>query len=101
MPSSRSTENVNEIVMEGSHPAQPAEPGTLKASLLETPGIENMTEKESAHPSSPTCDVDVNKLNLGIGTKFVQGTESKNESIVPVSENLYKSQYNINSIKLK
>lgn len=24
--------------MEGSHPAQPAEPGTLKASLLETPG---------------------------------------------------------------
>lgn len=38
--------------MEGSRPAQPAEPGTLKATLLDTPGIEKMTEQESAHPSS-------------------------------------------------
>ncbi|XP_026285011.1 protein HID1 isoform X2 [Frankliniella occidentalis] len=38
--------------MEGSRPAQPAEPGTLKVSLPETPGIENMTERESAHPAS-------------------------------------------------
>lgn len=38
MPASTSNENVNEAAMEGSHPAQPAEPGTLKASLLETPG---------------------------------------------------------------
>lgn len=38
VPASTSTENVNEAAMEGSHPAQPAEPGTLKASLLETPG---------------------------------------------------------------
>lgn len=38
MPASTSNENVSEVVMEGSHPAQPAEPGTLKASLLETPG---------------------------------------------------------------
>lgn len=38
MPASTSHENVNEAAMEGSHPAQPAEPGTLKASLLETPG---------------------------------------------------------------
>lgn len=36
--------------MEGSKPALPAEPGTLKASLLETPGIDKMTEQESAHP---------------------------------------------------
>ncbi|EEB12382.1 conserved hypothetical protein [Pediculus humanus corporis] len=36
--------------MEGSKPALPAEPGTLKASLLDTPGIEKMTEQESAHP---------------------------------------------------
>lgn len=43
--------------MEGSRPAQPAEPGTLKATLLETPGIENMTEKESAHPLSPPTEV--------------------------------------------
>lgn len=38
VPSSTSSENVNEMAMEGSRPAQPAEPGTLKASLLETPG---------------------------------------------------------------
>lgn len=38
VPASTSSENVNEAAMEGSHPAQPAEPGTLKASLLETPG---------------------------------------------------------------
>lgn len=37
--------------MEGSRPAQPAEPGTLKATLLETPPIGQMTEKESAHPT--------------------------------------------------
>lgn len=43
--------------MEGSHPAQPAEPGTLKASLLETPALASMTEKESAHPlQAPLCD---------------------------------------------
>lgn len=39
VPASTSNENVNEAAMEGSHPAQPAEPGTLKATLLETPGI--------------------------------------------------------------
>lgn len=66
MPSSRSTENVNETTMEGSHPAQPAEPGTLKASLLDTPGIENMTEKESAHPLSPS-DVDINRSSVETG----------------------------------
>ncbi|KAL0271884.1 UNVERIFIED_CONTAM: hypothetical protein PYX00_005053 [Menopon gallinae] len=36
--------------MEGSKPALPAEPGTLKASILDTPGIEKMTEQESAYP---------------------------------------------------
>lgn len=37
--------------MEGSHPALPAEPGTLKATLPDTPGIGQMTERESAHPA--------------------------------------------------
>ncbi|KAG7242841.1 hypothetical protein INR49_018096 [Caranx melampygus] len=31
--------------MEGSHPAVPAEPGTLKASLVAMPGIDKLTEK--------------------------------------------------------
>lgn len=42
--------------MEGSRPAQPAEPGTLKATLLETPQIGQMTEKESAHPTPQLLD---------------------------------------------
>lgn len=43
--------------MEGSRPALPAEPGTLKASLLDTPAICQMTERESAHPlQAPLCD---------------------------------------------
>lgn len=46
----RKSEIVEES-MEGSHPAQQAVPGTLNATLLETPGIGQMTEKETAHPS--------------------------------------------------
>ncbi|CAO1429831.1 unnamed protein product [Diamesa tonsa] len=37
--------------MLGSRPALPAEPGTLKATLLETPGIGQITNRESAHPT--------------------------------------------------
>ncbi|KAF4520052.1 hypothetical protein B566_EDAN008340 [Ephemera danica] len=43
---------LDEELMEGSKPAMPAEPGTLKATLPATPGIEKMTERESAHPTS-------------------------------------------------
>ncbi|XP_058056295.1 protein HID1 isoform X4 [Anopheles bellator] len=39
--------------MEGSHPAQEAEPGTLQATLLDTPDLAHITERESAHPTSP------------------------------------------------
>lgn len=46
-----SRSEIVEESMEGSHPAQPAEPGTLKATLLDTPDITQMTERESAHPS--------------------------------------------------
>ena len=42
--------------MEGSRPAMPAEPGTLKATLMDVPGIDKMTEKESAHPSQRQVD---------------------------------------------
>ncbi|XP_034941825.1 protein HID1 [Chelonus insularis] len=82
---STSTDNVSEITMEGSHPAQPAEPGTLNATLLETPGIEKMTEKESAHPLSPSVDVNINK-NTAINGKQDENSrtenQNKNKSIV-------------------
>jgi hypothetical protein len=46
-------DNKNEIqdMQPGSKPAEPCLPGTLNATLLETPAISQMTEKESAHPS--------------------------------------------------
>ncbi|XP_030764092.1 protein HID1 [Sitophilus oryzae] len=47
---SASTENIAEMTMEGSRPALPAEPGTLNATLPDTPQIGQMTERESAHP---------------------------------------------------
>lgn len=48
--------DLGEASMEGSRPALPAEPGTLKASLLDTPAISQMTERESAHPlQTPLC----------------------------------------------
>lgn len=46
-----SRSEIVEESMEGSRPALPAEPGTLKVTLLETPDIAQMTERESAHPS--------------------------------------------------
>lgn len=52
-------EQKSEVVeesMEGSRPAEPAAPGTLKATLLETPCILQMTEKESAHPTPQLLD---------------------------------------------
>lgn len=85
--------------MEGSHPAQPAEPGTLKVSLLETPAISTMTERESAHllqaplcdfsPMNEHCDntnvqdipdVPVSKLSLDENTE----SEAEPETVVPM-----------------
>jgi hypothetical protein len=42
--------------MEGSRPPQTAEPGTLKASLVDLPALDKMTEKEMAHPSQQQLD---------------------------------------------
>ncbi|XP_035793823.1 protein HID1-like [Anopheles albimanus] len=58
--SSASADARSDIVeesMEGSRPAQEAEPGTLKATLLDTPNLAQITERESAHPTSPTDSV--------------------------------------------
>ncbi|XP_055381745.1 protein HID1 [Condylostylus longicornis] len=48
--------DIVEESMEGSTPAKEAEPGTLQASLLDTPGITQMTEKESANPENEKVD---------------------------------------------
>ncbi|XP_014473898.1 PREDICTED: protein HID1 [Dinoponera quadriceps] len=82
VPASTSNENVSEAAMEGSHPAQPAEPGTLKASLLETPGIEKMTEKESAHPLSPAASVDIDKSISNHESKTLDDVEEDSANAI-------------------
>uniref|UniRef100_A0A0K8TLJ1 Protein HID1 n=1 Tax=Tabanus bromius TaxID=304241 RepID=A0A0K8TLJ1_TABBR len=75
-------DNKSEIVeesMEGSRPAMPAEPGTLKASLLETPGITQMTERESAHPNAPDFDDEPEE------NKTQETEESKPKQDTPLS----------------
>uniref|UniRef100_A0A1A9WV26 Protein HID1 n=1 Tax=Glossina brevipalpis TaxID=37001 RepID=A0A1A9WV26_9MUSC len=63
-------DNGNET--EGCVTALPAEPGTLKASLLETPGISQMTEREQAACTDQIPTID--------GTSdIVQFTKSNNE----------------------
>lgn len=72
--------------MEGSHPALPAEPGTLKVTLPETPAITSMTERESAHPlETPLC-------NFGNSNESQKGTpiqDLTNHAIyqLPINEN--------------
>ena len=50
--------------MEGSRPALPAEPGTLEVSLASMPGIDKITERESAHPSQQQ----LNQLTAGVAS---------------------------------
>uniref|UniRef100_A0A8C5R6V8 HID1 domain containing n=1 Tax=Leptobrachium leishanense TaxID=445787 RepID=A0A8C5R6V8_9ANUR len=52
--------------MEGSRPAVPAEPGTLKTSLIETPGIEKLTEKSQVSEDGTlrAVDPDVAQVTL-------------------------------------
>lgn len=74
--------------MEGSRPALPAEPGTLKASLPETPAIASMTERESAHPlQPPLCEFtpmvdncNTNKVQEVNETELAKLTIKENDS---------------------
>lgn len=84
-------ENVVEMVMDGSHPALPAEPGTLKASLPDTPGIGQMTEKESAHPAyqqleqlSGANGIASLNLNTSASTKIADGGDEFEEKCIHV-----------------
>ncbi|XP_067860503.1 protein HID1 isoform X2 [Heptranchias perlo] len=46
------------VSMEGSWPAAPAEPGTLKTSLIATPGIDKLTEKSQVSEDGTLSRVD-------------------------------------------
>lgn len=73
--------------MEGSRPALPAEPGTLKASLLETPAIATMTESESAHPlQAPLCDF--SPMNEHCDSTNVQEIQNVEQSAQPLNRKI-------------
>ncbi|TRY70371.1 hypothetical protein TCAL_04485 [Tigriopus californicus] len=92
-PSTTSSVANANIVMEGAKPALPAEPGTLKASLMDMPGIENMTEKESAHPSQRQLDK-LTRAGPGatlfstglLGSETQVNEESEGQPIQPTTE---------------
>ncbi|XP_059622325.1 protein HID1 [Phlebotomus argentipes] len=70
---------VEEESMEGSKPALPAEPGTLKASLLDTPAIGQMTERESAHMTSSQSQESPTLCDLNTTLATLSCEEAKDE----------------------
>ncbi|KAG1674803.1 Protein HID1 [Nymphon striatum] len=83
-----SVESVLQPSMEGSTPAQPAEPGTLKVSLAATPNIDNMTEKEPAHPEKSLYSDNPNPLNTNTAVTLPQNEniEQSNDILEEESE---------------
>ncbi|XP_071968559.1 protein HID1 [Engystomops pustulosus] len=68
--------------MEGSRPAAPAEPGTLKTSLIATPGIEKLTEKSQVSEDGTLRAVDpevTSSPGEGHQSRPLSDTESQNE----------------------
>lgn len=98
MPSSKAIDSVTEVAMEGSHPAQPAEPGTLKASLLEIPCIEKMTEKESAHPINPSRRNSKDEVNTVDRSYDVSGGREENKNCLVSNLKILSFSYNTSSL---
>lgn len=77
-----SIDNKDESTMEGCRPALPAEPGTLKTSLLDTPGINQMTERETAHPSNPP-EGSMTQIDESAASFAVQKSPPESRSCTP------------------
>lgn len=74
----------------GSHPALPAEPGTLKATLPDTPQISQITESESAHPVSQVESVALTNgmgaVTLNTPTKTAVTIGKDNEKVILIND---------------
>uniref|UniRef100_A0A4W6G2D9 HID1 domain containing n=1 Tax=Lates calcarifer TaxID=8187 RepID=A0A4W6G2D9_LATCA len=64
------TSSQETVSMEGSHPAVPAEPGTLKASLVAMPGIDKLTEKSQVSEDGTMVDNERRRLSSASSTSF-------------------------------
>lgn len=89
LPKAVSSESIAELAMEGSHPALPAEPGTLKATLPDTPQITQMTERESAHPTFQQAEqlpITNGVASISLNSKEASGNDGSGDSLFnPVS----------------
>ncbi|XP_050535376.1 protein HID1 isoform X2 [Daktulosphaira vitifoliae] len=78
--------------MEGSTPALPAEPGTLNATLPDTPGVMKITERESAHPGNVTLPAELVSSNV-ITKEFVDQAYNEGESSPKMSSSKDDSEW--------
>ncbi|XP_061606407.1 protein HID1 [Phyllopteryx taeniolatus] len=70
------TSSQETVSMEGSRPAVPAEPGTLKASLVAIPGIDKLTEKSQVSKDGTMVSVPKMEHSEQIATTGTSDTES-------------------------
>uniref|UniRef100_A0A672MRM2 HID1 domain containing n=1 Tax=Sinocyclocheilus grahami TaxID=75366 RepID=A0A672MRM2_SINGR len=56
------TSSLETVSMEGSRPAVPAEPGTLKTSLVAMPGIDKLTEKSQVSEDGTQSHITITKM---------------------------------------
>uniref|UniRef100_A0A8C5N8U1 Protein HID1-like n=1 Tax=Gouania willdenowi TaxID=441366 RepID=A0A8C5N8U1_GOUWI len=73
------TSSQETVSMEGSHPAVPAEPGTLKASLIAMPGIDKLTEKSQVSEDGTMVSVSVQAVHAEQSAAGTSDTESTSE----------------------
>ncbi|XP_061702913.1 protein HID1 [Syngnathoides biaculeatus] len=70
------TSSQETVSMEGSRPAVPAEPGTLKASLVAIPGIDKLTEKSQVSEDGTMVSVPKMEHSEQIAASRTSDTES-------------------------
>ncbi|KAM9844271.1 protein HID1 isoform 3-T3 [Aulostomus maculatus] len=88
------TSSQETVSMEGSHPAVPAEPGTLKASLVAMPGIDKLTEKSQVSedgtmvsvPKTDAPHTDHADPNVVVGTSDTESNSGRDNEDVFYTE---------------
>uniref|UniRef100_A0A8C5H0Y4 Protein HID1-like n=1 Tax=Gouania willdenowi TaxID=441366 RepID=A0A8C5H0Y4_GOUWI len=79
------TSSQETVSMEGSHPAVPAEPGTLKASLIAMPGIDKLTEKSQVSEDGTMVSVSVQAVHAeqsAAGTSDTESTSGRDNEVM-------------------
>ncbi|XP_061740950.1 protein HID1-like [Nerophis ophidion] len=83
------TSSQETVSMEGSRPAVPAEPGTLKASLVAIPGIEKLTEKSQVSEDGTMVSLpkmEHSEQNAAAGTSDTESNSGRDNEDVFYTE---------------